>query len=230
MLLPACMLKEEIMKHTNQNSSVIPEKLTLSPFVFEQIRQTIGSMPAEQGGILGGERKPGRVEVTHFSFDEAASNRSGVAYTPNNAFLNRVIKQEWRPRGVEYVGSIHSHPAFCTRPSAGDEIYAKRILETLELPYLLVPIVTTIADTGKFQLHQYAAVCDGNNIEVIEQELFVGGKPVATEVHNPLRIPEPVALPWEVLMVVGGAGLLTAGIATTLLVRALRHRQKLNEG
>lgn len=223
-------LKKPNSKRTRQNSSALPEKITLSPIVFEQIRQTIGTMPAEQGGILGGVRKPGNVEVTHFLFDEKAADRSGVAYTPNNAFLNHVIKQEWKPQGVEYLGSIHSHPANCKRPSAGDEIYAKSILETLELPYLLVPIVTTLADTGKFQLHPYAAVCDGNKVEIIEQELFVGGRPVARETHHPLRVHEPVALPWETWVVISGAGLLAAGVATARLVRALRYQQKLNEG
>src|SRR6266568_2246108 len=131
------------MKINRTDTPLPPKQLHITREVFTQICRTIGSMHAEQGGILGGCRKDGKVEVTRFSFDESANSRSGVAYTPNNAFLNKIIKQEWRPQGVDYVGSIHSHPAHCIRPSAGDETYAKRILEVLELPYLLVPIVTT---------------------------------------------------------------------------------------
>jgi proteasome lid subunit RPN8/RPN11 len=216
------------MKGRKTHYSGVPEKLTLSPVVFEQIKDTIGSMCAEQGGILGGLRKPGKVEVTHFAFDETASDRSGVAYTPNNAFLNQVIKQEWRPQGIEYVGSIHSHPGSSNRPSFGDEQYAKRILDVLELPYLLVPIVTTVTDTGKFQLHPYAAVQNGKSVKIIEQKLCIDGRIMAKETHATIPVSAPIS--WEIWVAIAGAGLLTAGLATTQLIKTLRYYRRLAEG
>jgi len=168
--------------------------------------------------------------ASHFFFDEVASGQSGIAYTPNNTTLNNVLKTEWRPQGIDYVGSIHSHPPYYRHPSSGDEVYAKRILEALDLSYLLVPIVTTIADTGTFQVHPYAAVRDGNNVEIIEQDLLIGSEPVAREIEFLLSIPEPVALPWEILVLISCAGLLATSIATAQLIRSLRYYRKLNEG
>src|SRR6266566_1167518 len=97
--------KEHVLKTTPQQ---VPDTLHLTPAVLTQIKETIGSRKAETGGILGGNRTTG--EVTHFCFDEVPQERSGVAYTPNIAALNSVIKGEWKPQGIEFLGSVHSHP------------------------------------------------------------------------------------------------------------------------
>src|SRR5438105_4199738 len=89
--------RREDMKINQVQSQLPPKQLHMTKQVFTQICETIGMMPAEQGGILGGCRKDGVVEVTHFCFDETACERSGVAYTPNNTFLNNIIKTQWRP-------------------------------------------------------------------------------------------------------------------------------------
>ena len=49
----------------------VPSQLRMTREVFDHISETIGKMKAEQGGILGGDRSTG--EVTHYCFDEAAS-------------------------------------------------------------------------------------------------------------------------------------------------------------
>lgn len=150
-----------------------PKHLRMTPQVFAAICETIGTRRAETGGILGGDRKSG--EVTHFFFDETPREKTSVLYVPNNKLLNEVRKTQWKPLGIDYLGSIHSHPASYRRPSAGDEDYAGRILEVLEVPYLLVPIVTTLADTGSVSLYPFAAVLDEGRVRIIEQELVVGG-------------------------------------------------------
>src|SRR6266487_4925433 len=131
-----------------------PTQLHMAPQVLAAICETIGTRKAESGGILGGCRETG--EVTHFCFDEGAK-RSSVIYTPNNVLLN-ATKREWRQQGVDFLGSVHSHPPSFRRPSAGDEIYVRRILDVLDVPYMLVHIVTTLADTGSFTLYPFAAV------------------------------------------------------------------------
>ena len=150
-----------------------PKHLRMTPQVFAAICETIGTRRAETGGILGGDRKSG--EVTHFFFDETPRVKTGGLYVPNNTALNEVRKTQWKPQGIDYLGSIHSHPQYFRCPSAGDEVYAKRILEVLEVPYILVPIVTTLADTGSFSLYPFAAVLDEGGVRIIEQELVVGG-------------------------------------------------------
>jgi proteasome lid subunit RPN8/RPN11 len=150
-----------------------PKQLRMTSQVFAAICETIGTRRAETGGILGGKWQTG--EVTHFFFDKVPRVKTSSLYVPNNAILNEVRKNQWKPQGVDYLGSIHSHPpGFCS-PSSGDKYYAGRILETLEIPYLLVPIVITLADTGSMCLYPFAAVLDGGRVKIIEQELVVGG-------------------------------------------------------
>lgn len=211
-------------KQTNKHV-VLPKQLRMQPAVLASIRETIGTRKAETGGILGGSRERG--EVTHFVFDEAARERTGVAYTPNNAFLNNVLKTQWKPLGVEYLGSIHSHPPHYGQPSSGDEIYAKRILEALDLPYLLVPIVMTIADTGSFSLFPFVATHDGAGVKIVKQKLVVDGKEEALQEHSMLE-KEVYGLSdnitWELLAVIGGASLLSFGIAKS--IQRLREKEE----
>jgi proteasome lid subunit RPN8/RPN11 len=153
-----------------------PMQLRMTPQVFAAICETIGILKAESGGILGGCRQT--CEVTHFFFDEAPRVNSSGLYVPDNAMLNEVRKNQWRPQGIDYLGSIHSHPPGFRSPSPGDKEYAGRILETLGVPYLLVPIVQTLADTGSISLYPFAAVLDGGRVKIIEQELVVGGNSI----------------------------------------------------
>lgn len=150
-----------------------PKQLRMSRQVFAAICETIGTRRAETGGILGGNRQTG--EVTHFYFDETPRQKSSVMYTPNTARLNEVRRNQWKPLDVKFLGLIHSHPPSFCRPSLGDEESANLILEALEVPYILMPIVTTAADTGSFSLYPFAAVLDGGKVRIIEQELVVGG-------------------------------------------------------
>jgi proteasome lid subunit RPN8/RPN11 len=153
-----------------------PRQLRMEPQVLAAICETIGTREAETGGILGGCRETG--EITHFFFDEAPRNKSDVLYSPNINMINEVKKTQWKPQGIDYLGSIHSHPPGFRRPSRGDEDYARRILEVLEVPYILVPIVTTLVDTGSFSLYPFAAVLEGGRVRIIDQELIVGGNPI----------------------------------------------------
>jgi proteasome lid subunit RPN8/RPN11 len=207
------------MQHNGNQPNTVPAQLKLTPAVFEHIRETIGMKKAETGGILGGCRETG--EVTHFFFDEAASEQSGVAYTPNNTTLNNVLKTEWRPQGIDYVGSIHSHPPYYRRPSLGDEVYAKRILEALDLPYLLCPIVTTVPDTGSFTLFPFAAVNNGGNVHFVEQDLVVGEPVIICDIGKKSNGSNELvdSTTWELLAILSCAGLLTFGIAMAQLVR-----------
>ena len=151
----------------------VPTQLHMTRKVFAAICETIGTRRAETGGILGGNRQT--CEVTHFFFDDAPHQKSRVMYTPNTARLNEVRRNQWKPEGIAYLGSIHSHPPSFRRPSSGDEVSAGSILETLDIPYLLVPIVTTLVDTGSVTLHPFAASLNGGRVKIIEQELWVGG-------------------------------------------------------
>lgn len=96
--------------------------------VYEEIRRTIGCRRPEQGGILGSS--DGR-HIDYYYFDESAERTSG-SYTMNTKALNKVI-HEWNDNGIKLVGVIHSHPQGVTRPSHGDMLTAKHIIETINV-------------------------------------------------------------------------------------------------
>jgi hypothetical protein len=129
--------------------------LVLTDQVHDQIARTIGDMPAEQGGMLGGRRRTGT--VTHFAFDGSA-RCSFATYTPDRATLNQLLREEWNPQDVDLLGFAHSHPTGSSRPSHGDLIYADRILAAIPaMDRLVLPIVQTIPGSGNFGLYAYVA-------------------------------------------------------------------------
>jgi hypothetical protein len=207
----------------------VPGRFQITQTVLERIQVTIGRRKAEQGGMLGGVRATGA--VTHFYFDETGK-RSGAAYTPNNAHLTHVLKTQWKPKGIEFLGFVHSHPPTLQHPSGGDAVYAKRILEAMELPYLLTPIVTTIPDTGWFSLFPFAAVLNDTSVDFVEQDLIVEGvriRPVKKgEQGKPMfdkNMTDADMLVALGLAGVGLTGLVAATIATAQMLDAMRREQ-----
>lgn len=121
-------------------------------------------MPAETGGMLGGDPESGLVD--HFHFDGMA-HRTGSTYAPNCELLNRILREDWNPSGVRLLGFVHSHPQGCRRPSDGDRVYADRILAASpSLDRLLLPIVMNRTDTGRFELLPFEAKRTGDTLSV----------------------------------------------------------------
>lgn len=136
-----------------------PETLLLADDVVTDIYRSVGSQPAEQGGMLGGRRKAGT--VTAYRFDDSA-RRTTATYSPDAGGLNELLREEWNPNGVDFLGFVHSHPSGVWRPSSGDAAYAERILAAIpDMDRLLLPIVQTVPDTGAFRLHTFAATKRG---------------------------------------------------------------------
>jgi hypothetical protein len=160
-------------------------RLVMAASVLRHIRGTVGRLPAEQGGPLGGSRADGIVRAFHF--DDTA-HQSGAAYSPDHERLNRLFAQEWNPAGVNFLGFVHSHPPRMRRLSRGDFEYAERILDAIpELQRLLLPLVQTEPDTGRFELIPYAVVRDraGLRVERLELEVLAEEEaPVAVEANG----------------------------------------------
>lgn len=141
--------------------------LVMSRAVYDEIRHTVGRLPAEQGGLLGGRNGM----VTHFCFDRTA-HRTGATYSPDHERLNRLLQEDWNLRGIRLQGFAHSHPRGIARPSGGDLVYARRILEhNPHLDRLLLPIVLTEPDTGRFELFPFVALRNGEEVKVVEVPL-----------------------------------------------------------
>ncbi len=217
---------------SSQQDIPVPVALNLSPSVFAQLQQTIGAHKAESGGMLGGNRTTG--EVTAFHFDDTALEQSAATYTPNHTLLTRVLKEEWKPNKIDLLGFIHSHPPSYNHPSPWDRQYAGTILESMDLPYLLLPIIRTAVDAGAFALFPYVASRENDGVVIAKQALVVGGRPVVYEQRD-LRPEEADTLPadllpWKMVAALDLAALIIGvGITGAHLVRELRqfkHRQE----
>lgn len=84
-----------------------PLRWTITRTAYNAIRDTVGSLPAESGSMLGGDQK--RRRISHVHFDEGRK-RTSVLYMPNEAALNAVRRKDWSPKGIELCGFVHSHP------------------------------------------------------------------------------------------------------------------------
>lgn len=158
-----------------------PEPLFLDTDVRSTIEHTIGQLPAESGGMLGGSRLDGVARTFHF--DQAAAT-SAATYSPDTTSVNALLRERWNPAGVNLLGFVHSHPAGMARPSGGDLAYAERILAAIpDLDRLLLPIVQTVPDTGRFSLHPFAAERDGRRARIQPLDLVIA--PVAGGVLGP---------------------------------------------
>lgn len=136
--------------------------IELTREVYEGICREIGSRRAEEGGMLGGDRKLRR--VTHFHYDSDAE-RTGATYSPDTRRLNALL-DDWNRIGVSLMGFVHSHPEGIFYPSGGDEVYAERILRcNSRMKEMLMPIVQPARRGGKhrdrtFQMKMFVASLD----------------------------------------------------------------------
>jgi proteasome lid subunit RPN8/RPN11 len=208
------------MKHANPPMLRRP-RFWFSLSVYERIRASVGSVPAETGGMLGCDA--GRNVVSHFFLDADAA-RTPVTYTPDIMSVNTVLDQ-WDAAGVRLAGFVHSHPKCSPEPSAGDRNYAVRILSTNpESKFLLLPIVLSAADASEFSMRLFVAKRDGDGVAIQRAQLLVfedapvelaspqasapakqeaSGKPVATVPFSAHRcgrnVPIPAGFPFPCL-------------------------------
>lgn len=151
---------------------VIERIIKFTPKVSQQIEKTIGTFPAEQGGMLGSS--DGGKTIDHFYWDRQADT-SKVTYTPNVELINNEILPKWNASGISLVGFVHSHPLGFMRPSGGDIVYAKRLLKALDEDRLYLPIVQSRAD-GTFAIYGFAAEANGDELPKIQKYVVLNQK------------------------------------------------------
>lgn len=136
------------------------EALLMSKSVFQEIRQTIGSLPVETGGLLMGSIEDFR--VTAFIFDNVSykmQRRSAVWYPHTESLNERVAAVE--STGLVFLGVGHSHPRGFIHPSGPDGSAAWSNMTSANNPHLnayLLPIIQSAAD-GSFECRSYVATC-----------------------------------------------------------------------
>lgn len=90
------------------------------------IMNTVGAAPPESGGILGGLKDSD--DITEFIRDDGGT-WTGTTYTPDHEGLNRMLRDDWKPRGLDFKGFVHSHPDGYTQLSPRDLEYIRRIFD-----------------------------------------------------------------------------------------------------
>lgn len=138
--------------------------------VFEAIRETIGKLPPESGGMLCGN--PKNDSITYFYFDRKAEC-SSAGYSPDTTTLNNLLKK-LNDEGLRLKGFVHSHPIGFDSPSGGDLFYADKFFAAIpDLSRLVIPIVDSIATDRPFQMRVFVATRKGDNIKVNRVPLHV---------------------------------------------------------
>jgi len=168
----------EIFRHKKSNimnnGLACPHKPFIKiPYnVFARIKRDIGNSPAETGGMLLGDRKE-PLSVVDFYFDSGGSTCS-YGYDPDYVNLNKVLKGFYEPRGLDFLGFVHSHPPGVRRPSnhwrgrnIGDMAYAQATLSSNpDLEIFLMPIIMTLPDFGRFEILPYVVYRENPNVAV----------------------------------------------------------------
>ena len=166
----------------SDKNGVVPDRVSYTKFVEHicvltsqvrnDIKNTIGSVPAESGGLLISSTRD--YTITCFVPDIAADKNSTI-YQPNTDFLNSVLKG----RNNEFVGIAHSHPKGARFLTTQDQRAAWSNLTSPDNPHLnayLMPLIQTIPDTGQFEIIPFIVTCHpkGNGwVEVCRVELKI---------------------------------------------------------
>lgn len=126
-------------------------KMQFLESAHNEIINTIGSRPAESGGLLFG--KEDDYVVQKFVFDKHAKVTRST-YTFNTEFLNPEIKRLWNEEQLSCIGFIHSHPNGYERLSPPDVEYFSSMFDCMPRKHYLTPIVFTAPDGG-FKLNAH---------------------------------------------------------------------------
>lgn len=143
------------------------DTLMILQTVQEEIERTVGSRPAETGGLLG--MRDG--VVCAYYFDESA-DCTDRAYRPDTTACEHVANAQWQPAGIYVCGFVHSH-ASDMRPSRSDVQYAQALYDAICLTdaavargfYLLIASATHHGVA--FSLHPYQGLYRPNGEFVV---------------------------------------------------------------
>ena len=123
----------------NINESTHQPQLRMARSAFCDSVEAIMARPPESGGLLLGPIHS--TDITAFHFDDSGTC-TGAMYTPDHATLNRLLREQWLPQGLDMKGFIHSHPFGYASLSPGDLRYIRRLLNSnADMDLFAAPIV-----------------------------------------------------------------------------------------
>lgn len=129
-------------------------RITLS--AYHQMIRSVGSRPAESGGLLFGSREDW--VVTKFLFDRDAET-SKTTYSFNVGYLNLMI-EKLGEEGLQLLGFFHSHPSYCRELSMADREYFQSQFKNIPVDRFLTPLMFPAVD-GVYDFIPYIYHKDG---------------------------------------------------------------------
>lgn len=119
---------------------------------YDSIINTIGTLPPEKGGFLGGVNN----QVCVFQYDECAYSNNKVYYPSEN--ISRNLLDKWTKEAIKFYGIIHSHRAGLTELSYQDVVFARAIIESNigSFKKIYFPLVMSCYDSPRPEIIPYA--------------------------------------------------------------------------
>lgn len=173
-------------------------KITTS--AYNDMIKTVGSRPAEAGGLLIGSRTDW--VVTRFLYDKDAKTTT-TSYSFNAPFLNSQL-DKLADEDLQLLGFFHSHPQGCRELSTPDREYFKRQFKNIPVDKFLTPLMLSAVD-GSYDFIPYVFHKDGRTqeveLEVVPdnyKDYLATDTKVTTEVEVPVA-PVPMAIAYRLV-------------------------------
>lgn len=132
----------------------------ISRQVYDLIQSTIGSLPAESGGVIACDNNNQIVDF-YYDYDAGLGKRR---YVPSARIITEHVNRDWHRKGYRICGFVHSHPTYGTcQPSSADVLYTDAILKANGLKTMLLIILCN----GKCQCYRLHA--DRSGAEHVSQ-------------------------------------------------------------
>jgi len=119
---------------------------------YNEAIKTIGSKPAENGGIFLGSSPD---IITEFIFDPYGETTQ-VTYSPHTPYLNEALKKSIN----KLYGIVHSHPVGIEKLSGGDKTYLAEWFNYFDNDFFFAPIIQSARETD-FKIIPYVIFRDG---------------------------------------------------------------------
>lgn len=126
-------------------------EMNICKSTYISIINTIGTLPPEKGGIIGGSDH----QVYAFFYDEAAFTNTKTYYPSENVINN--ILDKWDNEDVKFLGVIHSHRCGLSNLSQQDIIFARAIIASNpdHFKQVYFPIVMSSFDSRHSEILPY---------------------------------------------------------------------------
>ena len=131
---------------------IINKSIEIDESILDSWRKNVGLFPAETGGMLGAKNDKSTIDL--YVFDEKSKN-TGASYYYDKDEMSKVYNN-WKSKGFETVGFVHSHPNGIVRPSFQDISTALIHMDFFKHDYFIMPILQPDKN-GLFTVYFYVA-------------------------------------------------------------------------